>query len=69
MPKSAPKPAAVTANAAALVVVEPAPKPVKTTAVRFVRSHPAFGYWPGEKADIDATVAADLIAGGFAEKA
>ena len=39
----------------------------KTKTVTFKRSHTEFAYWPGDKADIDADKAAELIAGGFAE--
>ena len=41
----------------------------KTTTIKVLRSHPKLGAWPGEETTIDAELAAELIAGGFAEKA
>ena len=37
--------------------------------VRFLATHPAFGYFPGQVAEVSAEQAKELIAGGFAEKA
>ena len=42
-------------------------KAAETTEITFKRSHPAYAYWPGDKAEINAEKAAELIEGGFAE--
>lgn len=39
----------------------------KTKEITFLRSHPGFGYWPGDTAEVDTDKATELIAGGFAK--
>ena len=53
---------------AAQTAPEPAAKAPATTAIKVLSMHPKLGCWPGETTTINADLAAELIAGGFAEK-
>lgn len=62
MPK---KKAEAPTNVAATELAE-APE---TQSLVFKRSHPAYAYWPGDKADLTAEHVKLLVDGGFAELA
>lgn len=63
-------PATVAEILAPAVVVSDAPAaPPKTAKIVFLRSHPGFGNWPGDTADVEAVAAAALVAEGFARNA
>lgn len=68
-PETAPK--AAETPAIEVVAAQTAPKAeakaAKTTAITFLRSHSSYAYWPGDKAEVEAEKAKELIAGGFAE--
>jgi hypothetical protein len=42
-------------------------KPAETQQVKFLRSHPKYGYFPGSTADLTAEHVELLTTGGFAE--
>jgi hypothetical protein len=44
-------------------------KPAETQKIKFLRSHPRYGYWPGDTADLTADHVELLTTGGFAELA
>ncbi|MGY2133648.1 hypothetical protein ACW9KT_15570 [Hymenobacter sp. HD11105] len=62
----------VTENASAAPTITPTVPPApadELTKVKFLRSHPSYGYFPGEEGELPARFAETLIVGGFAEKA
>jgi hypothetical protein len=46
---------------------EPDENSPETQKIKFLRSHPRYGYWPGATADLTAEHVTLLVDGGFAE--
>ncbi|TVT43113.1 hypothetical protein FNT36_03200 [Hymenobacter setariae] len=47
--------------------LESGEKAAETQKIKFLRSHPRYGYWPGDTADLAAEHVELLTSGGFAE--